>query len=199
MGFPLLQDVLQQLIQDVPCRGAKVRGYHMSSSSIWCLHKMGKQCWRHQQNQVPLFLCFPGSRELGQYWSHCRGYIRQFQERAERQIQTCLLLDKQFLDIQSLNPEKPVSMENARRIGLRSGDQPESFFLQKDHFCFQGGKIIHHIELKELVFVRQQCQIEILPTSCKCRSFPHKKQEKKQVYLHTPGFGRSNGDTRLKI
>lgn len=31
VGLPLLQDVLQQLIQDIPCRDAKVRGYDASA------------------------------------------------------------------------------------------------------------------------------------------------------------------------
>lgn len=33
MRLPLLQDMLQQLIQDIPCRDAKVRGYHASPGS----------------------------------------------------------------------------------------------------------------------------------------------------------------------
>lgn len=41
MGLPLLQDVLQQLIQDVPCRDAKVKCYHTSPGSFLNLHKMG--------------------------------------------------------------------------------------------------------------------------------------------------------------
>ena len=42
VGLPLLQDVLQQLIQDVPCRDEKVRGYHTSPGSIFTPAKRGE-------------------------------------------------------------------------------------------------------------------------------------------------------------
>lgn len=42
VGLPLLQDVLQQLIQDVPCGDAKVKGYcTISPGSVLRPRKMG--------------------------------------------------------------------------------------------------------------------------------------------------------------
>lgn len=45
VGLPLLQDVLQQLVQDVTCGDAKVRGHHNGNAApprrVFHLHKIG--------------------------------------------------------------------------------------------------------------------------------------------------------------
>lgn len=45
VGLPLLQDVLQQLVQDVTCGDAKVRGHHNGKAApprcVFHLHKFG--------------------------------------------------------------------------------------------------------------------------------------------------------------
>lgn len=53
VGLPLLQDVLQQLIQDVPCRRRKGQRLQYVSQTAFRLRvKMGNEDWRHPQHQV---------------------------------------------------------------------------------------------------------------------------------------------------